>query len=343
MKALYPDGAGNVVLHEIPEPELFPDAVLCRTTHSLVSSGTERHQIEAAAGKSVDELVRSGLSLGYCGAGIVEQVSGDVRGLRPGDSVAFYGGPYARHAERVVMPRHLVLPIPEGLPPSEAAFIGLGAISLHGFHLGHLGLGDICLVSGAGIIGNLCAQLALAAGCRVVVSDLQQQRLDLFDECVQVPGEYECVLAGGVKRAVEAMSGSRGADGVLVCVAASGSEPLEQAVRVVRRGGRIVLVGVCEVAMPREPLFYAEAEFVAARAGGPGRYDSHYERGGIDYPVQYARWTEGRNIEEVLRLLARGQLNVGPLIGTEHPIADACTAFARLMDGSADKALILKW
>jgi glycerophosphoryl diester phosphodiesterase len=147
MKALYPDGQGRVRLAERETPALFDNAALCRTAVSLISPGTERGIVESSIGKDPEEIVRTGVTLGYNGAGIVEEIRGDVHGLQPGRRVAFYGGPYVFHGEYLAVPRPLLYPIPEALSFDQAAFMGLGAIALHGFRQGKCALGETCLVA----------------------------------------------------------------------------------------------------------------------------------------------------------------------------------------------------
>lgn len=343
MKIILPHGDNGVYLGNLPPPAMRPNAALCRMTHSLISAGTERGMIRSVQGKSRKEIIQTGMRLGYSGAGIVERVGADLPGFRRGQRVAFYGGPYVYHGERVVVPRHLLFPMPDGLEPSQAAFIGLAAISLHGFRQGAAGLGDVCFVAGAGIIGNLCAQLALLAGCRVVVSDPDASRRARMRKCAAAADDFRCVVPAEVEEAVRETSRGRGADTVLLCLSTTTAEAMEQALRVLRPGGRIVVVGVLDVHVPRDLFFQREAEITISRAAGPGRYDPGYERDGVDYPLQYVRWTEGRNCEESLRLIAAGRLRVKPLLGRLYPVQHAAEAYEAVLNEKSDMGHLLDW
>jgi threonine dehydrogenase-like Zn-dependent dehydrogenase len=336
MKKIMSDGKGGVILSDVPMPDLFDGSVLCRMTHSLVSPGTERKMILESIGKSPEELNR--VNLGYCGAGIVEKLRGGGIPLKEGDPVAYYGGPYVSHSEYVVVPRHLVLPVPEGMDMECAAFIGLVAISMHGFRLGKSGLGDICAVVGAGLIGNFSARLAHIAGCRVVVTDTMQERLESLRQ-----KDILCASPPDFEKTVRDVSESRGADSVLLCVSAESSEPMAQALRLIRPGGRIVILGVLDIRIPREEFFQKEADVAISRAAGPGRYDPVYEAGGVDYPAQYARWTEGRNLRESMRLITEERIEVKSLVAGRYPLNRIGEAYNQILSGAPGLAHIIEW
>jgi len=337
MKKVVPDGKGGVSIVDAPLPKLFENSALCRMTHSLISSGTEGKQIRESIGHVPDDPAQRP-ALGYCGAGIVEEVQGTGIGIEKGDRAAYYGGPWVSHSEYVVVPGNLVLQVPEGMDMECAAFIGLGAIALHGFRMGRTGLGEICVVAGAGLLGNLCAQLAFLAGCRVIVSDPMPGRLDYLSK-----RDLVCVPPEGLEAAVREASESRGADAVLLCVSTASAEPMAQALRIIRPGGRIVVVGVLDLHLPREDFFQKEAEITISRAAGPGRYDMSYEKSGVDYPYQYIRWTEGRNLKEAMRLIASGRLEVKSLISNTFPLDRAADAYQRILSGAPDLAHIICW
>ncbi|MBN1902831.1 zinc-binding alcohol dehydrogenase [Candidatus Sumerlaeota bacterium] len=336
MKKIISDGKGGVSLADAPMPALFDESVLCRMTHSLISPGTERKGILETIGKSPEELLRT--NLGYCGAGIVEESRGNEISLKKGDRAAYYGGPYVSHSEYVVVPRHLVLPVPEDVDMESAAFIGLVAISMHGFRLGRLQLGDVCAVVGAGLVGNFAARLARLAGCRIVVSDNMPERLSPLEQ-----KDILCVSPQNLEKIVMDVSESRGADAVLLCVSAKNAEPMFQALRMIRHGGRIVILGVLDIEIPREMFFQKEAEVTISRAAGPGRYDPSYEVKGVDYPAQYARWTEGRNLRESMRLISNGSLEAKSLIAGRYPLEQIGDAYRKVLSGAPGLAHIIEW
>ncbi len=342
MKRILPSGKDGVKLIEVPVPGLQPGMALCRLTHSLISTGTEKSIIQRCMGKTVDEIKEKGVLLGYTGEGVVEEVCGDIH-VKPGQRVAVYGGPYVSHSEYVAVPSHLLFPCPNNLDHGLASFIGLGAISMHGFRLGNAGLGDICLVAGAGLIGNLCAQLAIQAGCRVVISDFDEKRLTLLKNCLPPWADYDCVTPDKVEKAIAKKSGGRGADTVYPCMSTDSSKPMEQAIKVLRPGGTVSVLGVLDVRIPREEFFYKEANITISRAAGPGRYDPVYERDGVDYPVQYVRWTEGRNLEESLKLIYEKRLKVAPMISGFYTLDQVEELYSQIMNTPPGLGYIIQW
>ncbi len=342
MKTIMPDGADSVFFPEVAKPELFKDAALCRVTHGIISAGTERGIILACKGKSREQIQQANNRLGYTGAGIVEDVNGDL-GLSKGQRVAFYGAPYVSHSEYLCVPKHLIYPIPDNCSNESATFCGLGAIAMHGLRQGHPTLGEICVVSGMGLIGNLCAQMALLTGCRVIVSDFEASRLNLFKESVPENADYLAVSPDQLNEAVADITHNIGADKVYLCMSTRSADPMEQALQQVRRGGQIIVVGVLDIHISREPFFMKEATVTISRAGGPGRYDPGYEKDGYDYPYQYIRWTEGRNVEESLRLIASGKLNLSKLVSGRYPIDKATEAYDQVVNGKPALGFVLDW
>lgn len=342
MITIMPDGKGGAALREAPLPELFPRSALCRMTHSLISAGTEKGIIKSCAGKSAAFLKKNNMRLGYLGAGIVEKTMGDMS-CKAGDRVAYYGAPYVTHSEYVVVPEKLLFPLPENAPNEWGAFMGIAAIAMHGFRMGKLSLGEVCVVVGAGIIGNICAQLALFAGCRVALCDYERARLDIFKKCAPADDDYICTSPNEAEKALRHLGAAGGADAVFLCMGTASDEPMAQAVRLIRPGGRIVIVGTLDIQIPREEFFMKEAEVAISRAAGPGRYDASYEKEGRDYPMQYVRWTEGRNAAESLRLIAAGRLRVDPMISSLYPVRQFKKAYENILKGKPEMGYILDW
>ncbi len=342
MKRIIPSGGKGINIVDVPVPELHPGMALCRVTHTLISTGTEKSMIDDAIGKTPRQIMDEGVLLGYTGEGIVEETCGDMA-VKPGERVAFYGGPYVSHSEYVAVPRHLIFPCPEHVDDGVASFIGLGAISMHGFRLGKAGLGDVCLVAGAGLIGNLCAQMASLAGCRLVISDYNEKRLALLKNCLPPWLDYTCVSPDDAEKAVEQKSRGRGADSVFLCMSTHSSEPMAQAIRVIRPGGTVSILGVLDVHIPRLPFFYKEATVTISRAAGPGRYDPVYEKESIDYPHQYVRWTEGRNLEETMRLLCEENLRVAPMISGFYHLDEVENLYGEIMSKPDGLGYIIQW
>ncbi len=344
-RCIIPTGDRSVRLVEAPPAAPVKSGVRCRALCSLVSPGTERHQIENAEGKSDAEIAASGVKLGYCGAGVVEEVFGTGTGLKPGDTVAYYGSPYVSHTSELIVPGSLVRKVPGGLPAEQAAFIGLAAIALHGVRQTRPAIGDKVLVTGLGVIGNFCAQLAALSGCRVIATDRHPGRVALLEKCTApglpnlraVPYESFGQVAG------EAGKGTAGNDAAIVCVSSDSSEPIRELLPLLRPGSRIVAAGLLELSFPRDDFFAKEFEFTVSRAAGPGRYDSSYEADGVDYPVQYVRWTESHNLAEVLSLLAEGRLLAEPMVSAVYPIGRIADAYRAVFDDPSQTGIILDW
>jgi len=331
---------GTVTVTDVPAPVARPGFVIVRTAASLISAGTERMTVEAGQksliGRAVQQpalvkqviqkarnegvvstfdAVRSKLAslvaLGYSAAGTVVEVGEGVTSFRPGDRVACAGVGYASHAEVLSVPRNLCVRLPESVGFDAAAFGTLGAIAMQGVRLAELTLGETVVVIGLGLIGQLTVQLLKAHGCRVFGIDLDEKKILLAK---QLGADEGCAPDDDAKQRVMAWSRGRGADAVLITAASESNQPVELAGEISRAKGRVVAVGAVGLNIPRQPYYNRELTFRISMSYGPGRYDPEYEERGHDYPFAYVRWTEGRNIEAFLDLLAEGRIDVEPLI-----------------------------
>jgi len=332
--------SGTVTVTDVPAPVARPGLVLVRTAASLISAGTERMTVEAgqksllgravqqpALVKQVIQKARSeGISntfdavraklaslvaLGYSAAGNVIEVGEGVTDFRPGDRVACAGVGYASHAEVLSVPKNLCVRLPESVGFDAAAFGTLGAIAMQGVRLAELTLGESVVVIGLGLIGQLTVQLLKAHGCRVFGIDLDEKKIQLAH---QLGTDDGCGPDNEARKRVLAWSRGRGADAVLITAASESNQPVELAGEISRAKGRVVAVGAVGLNIPRQPYYNRELTFKISMSYGPGRYDPEYEERGHDYPFAYVRWTEGRNIEAFLDLVAEGRVDVEPLI-----------------------------
>lgn len=359
---------GEVRVVDVPAPALRPGALLVRTLYSLISSGTESAGLQSSRQSLVEravrnpallrnaarQLVRGGLgaltrqvrsqaqhesALGYSCSGIVVEAAPGVTLFRAGDRVACGGAGHANHAAFNVVPQNLVVPLPEAVSFEEGAFVTLGAIALQGVRRCAPTLGERILVLGLGLIGQLTAQMLRAAGAVVIGVDLDRHRVETAQRLGMPHGFAleEIGLAEGTR----ARSDGRGADAVIVTAASRDATLLDAACAAVRRKGRVVLVGDVPIRFARESLYAKELDFFISTSYGPGRYDRNYEEKGHDYPFGYVRWTEGRNLEEVLRLVASGALDVRSLIESRHRVEDAATAYGSLASPARPIAVLL--
>ena len=349
-----------MTVDEVPAPSPRPGHVVVRNHCSLVSAGTERAMVEFArqslVGKArgrpdlvrevVDKARREGIlstlqavnsrldqrtALGYSCAGTVIAVGDGVTDIRVGDGVACGGASYAVHAESVSVPKNLVVKMPDGLDFESAAFTTLGAIALHGLHLAGPRVGETVAVIGLGLVGLITVQLARATGCRVVGMDPDSDRCRLAEQlgCSAATTDAERFATE-----ISQVTSDMGTDGVIVCAATSGSEPVELAGRVARERSTVVVVGDVNIDVPRRLYYEKELTLRVSRSYGPGRYDPEYEEKGHDYPAGYVRWTENRNMQAFVQLLADGSVTTGPLVTHRFRIEEGTKAYDLIADKS---------
>lgn len=358
-------GTGETELIEVPVPQVPRRGLLIDTAVSLVSAGTERMLVDfgrssliAKARQQPDKVrqvldkvrtdgllttldaVRSKLGqpipLGYCNVGVIAATGSDVAGFAPGDRVVSNGP----HAEVVRVPATLAARIPENVSDEAASFTVIAAIGLQGIRLAAPTLGETVVVTGAGLIGLLTIQLLRAHGARVLAVDFDDARLALaarFGAATCNPGRADPVEAG------MAFSRGKGVDAVLITASTASSEPVAQAARMSRKRGRIVLVGVAGLELDRADFYEKELSFQVSCSYGPGRYDPAYEDAGQDYPFGFVRWTEQRNFEAILDMMADGRLDVAPLVTHRFAIDQAATAYETLTASKEALGILLRY
>jgi len=357
---------GVTTLVKAPAPQCSSGTILIHTSKSLISAGTERMLVGFGKASYFEkvrqqpekvkmvlekvatdglittfEAVRSKLAqplpLGYSNVGVVSEVGAGVEGFRVGDRVVSNG----HHADVVKVPKNLCALIPETVDDESAAFAVVASIGLQGMRLIQPTLGEAFVVTGAGLIGLLTVQLLRAQGCRVMAIDFDEAKLTLarqFGAHTCNPGTGEDPVAAGI-----AFSRGQGVDGVIITASTPSSGPVTQAARMCRKRGRIVLVGVTGLELNRADFYEKELSFQVSCSYGPGRYDPSYEERGQDYPMGFVRWTEKRNFEAVLDMLASGQLNVKPLITHRFAFEDAPKAYEALTAHKAGLGMLLHY
>ena len=357
---------GSVVVADTPDPAPARGRLLVRVQASLLSAGTESAQV--AQGRQslfervrqkprlirqgLDELRERGLAgvreklagkfegyaeLGYSCAGTVVQGGDESGAVQPGSLVACAGVGHANHAEFVSVPALLTAPAPEGVEAEASAYTTVGALAMQGVRQSGARLGEYVAVIGLGLVGLLTVQLLRAMGCRVAGIDPSGQTHPraLASGCDVATGP------DGALDAVQSLSQGLGADAVIICAATPASSPVELAGQLARSRGRVVMVGATGMTIPREDYFLKELSFTLSRSYGPGRYDRHYEEEGHDYPVDYVRFTEQRNMRAFLELVQKGQVDPTRLTTHRFPVEEAPAAYAVLEDRSVDRVGVI--
>lgn len=323
---------GTALVEEVPAPTAEPGFKIIRVSHSCISTGTELSGMKQAAmplwkraltqpdkvKKALTMLATKGFSKtksiiqgklssgspsGYSAAGTI--LGTDLR-------VAAAGAQFANHAEFIQVPDNLIVPIPENLSEPEASTVALGAIALQGVRRALPTLGETFVVIGLGFLGQVTAQLLQANGCRVFGMDLDPHRLEIAS-----------------KFGIQDRPASE-VDGVIITAATASSEVISTAFKLCRKKGRVVLVGDVGLNLKRSDFYQKELDFFISTSYGPGRYDDRYEEKGLDYPIGYVRWTENRNMEEYLRLLAEKKIDITPFIQSIFPVDLVSEAYESL-------------
>ena len=275
--------------------------------------------------------------LGYSLCGEVLEVGRGAEGFVVGQLVACAGNEFALHGEVNWVPANLCVPVPAGVPAPLAAFATVGAIALHGLRRAEVQLGETACVIGLGLIGQLLVQLLGAAGVRVVGVDV------VADRCRRAEASGALLCAGPDAAGIELLAqrvaeetGGAGVDHVFLAAGGSSDEPVHIAARLARDRARVVDIGKCRLDLPWNAYYDKELDVRFSRSYGPGRYDDRYELEGVDYPIGYVRWTERRNLACFLDLIARGRLDLDPLVSETFPIEQAADVYERLESGQLD-------
>jgi len=347
---------GAIQVEEAPAPACGAGEVLIDVAYSVISTGSEtsamssgdlrarldktlelaRIGVERLRTRGLQDVlrkarVREGISapMGYSVAGVVREVGAEVVDLAVGDRVAAGGAAYAHHAELVAVPRNLVTRVPDGVELRAASFATVGAIALQGVRQAQPTLGERVAVLGLGLIGQLTAQLLAANGCRVLGFDPNPARAKLATELGAEAG-----VSADLEAAAERFTRGDGLDAVIVAASTPTNGPLEQAGEIARLRGRVVVVGLVGMEVPRSLYYRKELDLRMSMSYGPGRYDPDFEERGFDYPIAHVRWSEQRNLEAILELLAGRRLRCAPLVTHRYSIDSALTAYDLITKGT---------
>jgi predicted dehydrogenase/threonine dehydrogenase-like Zn-dependent dehydrogenase len=356
--------SGELIVLDAPTPACRPGGVLVQSLFSLISTGTEIMKVAEAkmsmVGKArarpdqvrkvLDTVTQQGAvatykkvmnrldsytPLGYSLCGVVIEVGQGAEEFSVGQLVAAAGNEYALHAEYNWIPVNLCAAVPRGVSPEHAAFSTVGAIAMHGVRRSEVQLGDTACVIGLGLIGQLVVRLLVASGVRVIGLDVIEERCKLAEQA----GAVLCAAPtdegmAAVQASLDEISSGRGADHVFLAAGGSSNAPVETAARLARDRARVVDIGKTRLDLPWNAYYEKELDVRFSRSYGPGRYDERYELEGIDYPAGYVRWTERRNLECFLDLIARKDIEVETLISGVFPMQNASSVYADLSSGA---------
>lgn len=335
---------------DVEPPTCGKGGVLVETIASTVSAGTEASILARSVNPSAPDVEYPGeppyrrppirrwmrtspeptpplagrLSLGYSLAGRVIEVGSDVPDIAAGDIVACAGSQDAHHAEVVSVSRSLVARVPHGLAAEHAAFVTPGGVAVEAIRRTDCRFGESVLIVGLGLLGLLAAQVAKVAGMTVIGFEPCPERravakgIGVFALDPAAPDAHAQVMDH---------TGGFGADAAVLALVTDSSRPVNEALRLTRRGGRVVGVGVFGMDLERGAVF--DRTYVHAIAFGAGRYDPWYEEGNVDYPINHVRWTENRTMAYFLRLLAEGSVSVAGM-SEAYPLDQARAAYERI-------------
>lgn len=362
---------GKIFVDDIPAPLLDNNSALVEVAYSLISTGTEvtgvQRSGESLLRRAVQQpenvkkilgilrergiqktlaLVEGKLGaaspLGYSCSGVVVQVGEGVEKVKPGDWVACAGAGSANHAEVVLVPKNLVVKVPNGCNLQDAASVTLGSIAMQGIRRADPKLGEIVAIIGLGLVGQIANQLLKIAGCRVIGFDLQKSRVELAKELGLDWGFVTSAV--DIQKEAFNLTDGHGVDSTVITASAPDNDIIvQQAMEITRKKGKVVIVGDVGLGLKRSPLYEKELDLLISTSYGPGRYDENYEKVGLDYPYAYVRWTEQRNMEEYLKLVSEGKLNFKRLAGKVYPVEEAPRAYQALQEEDRPLAVLLDY
>lgn len=343
---------GELGVYEVPAPICGENGVLVKTKTSLVSAGTEKMIVDLAkkslVGKAkarpdlvkqvVNKMKQEGVKntlekvftkldtpipLGYSCVGEVVKVGAKVTGVSVGDRVACGGAGYANHSEINYVPKNLFVKVPKNVSDADASFVTVGSIALQGIRQTEPTLGERVVVMGLGLLGQITVQLLKANGCKVLGTDFDPRKLELAKKL----GADDVCAPNEVVDKAKLFTNGNGADAVVIAASTSSNQPIIDAGEISRMKGRVVVVGLVGMDIPRNEYYKKELGLKLSMAYGPGRYDPKYEEQGIDYPFPHVRWTEQRNFEAFLDLVDEGRITPSEMVTHQYDFESALTAY----------------
>ncbi len=361
---------GDLTVEDVPIPTLKGSGVLVRNHYSVISAGTESGLVDLAdksligkakarpdlAMKVINKAKQDGPisafqqamgrlekrePLGYSSAGTVIAVSEDISEIKVGERVACAGAGYANHADVAFVPKNLCVKVPDNVDFKNACFTTVGSIALQGVRNADLRVGENVVVVGLGLIGLITVQILKASGCRVFGIDLDEAKVKLAKEL-----GADVALSRStpnIEESVRQFSRGIGADVTIIAAATKSNDPVDFAGKITRERGKVVIVGLVGMDIPREEYYNKEIELRVSRSYGPGRYDRSYEEFGRDYPPPYVRWTENRNMQAFQDLLSMQKISMDPIISHEFSIEEAPDAYDIIEQRKPYLGIVLKY
>lgn len=358
--------SGKIIKENIPIPKATSSSIVAKSIFSLVSIGTEKMLVDFAKSnilqkvkkqpekvkevlnklkadgvletyEAVSTKLNEPIPLGYSNVGKITEIGPGVSDFKVGDRIVTNGP----HAQYVKVKKLLAAKVPSNVSDEEAAFTVIGSISLQSIRLLDAGIGSKVVVFGAGLVGNLAAQLLLASGCKVLVIDFDKSKLEILNQL----GCETHLLKNNedpVNNILNFTSGI-GADGVIIAASTSSSELISQAARSSRKRGKIVLVGVSGLNLKRDDFYEKELTFQVSCSYGPGRYDNNYEEKSLDYPISFVRWTEQRNFEAFLGLVSDKKINLKILISNIYDFENIDQFYEGITNDRDSLAVLIKY
>lgn len=359
---------GRAIIAEVPAPKAGIGEILVKVEFSCLSLGTEMSGIKSSGipiwrkvlnkpekalatiqlaknigvsrtWKLIKRYQEAASPSGYSASGVVVAVGEGVKGIACGERVACAGSKYAHHSEYIRVPINLCTLLPENVSHKDASTVTLGAIALQGIRRAKPQIGEVFVVMGLGVLGQLTVQILKANGCRVIAIDIDEGRVKL----AQTLGANIGIHASDAESMEEVaiLTDGYGADGVIITAATTSDSVVSNAFKVTRKKGRVVLVGDVGLNLRRSDFYEKEIDFLVSTSYGPGRYDSNYEESGLDYPISYVRWTENRNMAEYLKLISEGKIHISALVSSTYALEDADNAYESARLSESDRLLIL--
>lgn len=348
----------------VPIPACRDNGILVQTIVSLISAGTEKMLIDVAKksligkAKARPDLVKQVLNkikkegikptlnkvftklevpipLGYSCMGKILMTGSNIKAVAVNDRVACAGAGFANHSEANYIPKNLFIKVPDDVSDDEAAYTTVGSIALQGLRQLNPTLGEKIAVIGSGLIGLITVQLLKANGCEVLAVDIDESRLNLAETL----GADKICLSEDINSAAESLSNGYGMDGVIITASSKTKQIVADAGEVCRMKGRVIMVGFTPIDIPRDIYYKKELEFKLSMSYGPGRYDRNYEELGIDYPYPYVRWTEQRNMQAFIKLVAHKKISLQPLTTHRFNFENVMEAY-KLISGKIDEAYL---